>query len=202
MYRAKVAVSFLLVCLVSATAGFAYADVVHLSSGQSLIDVQVLSKSWRGYDVQITGNVTVFFARDEVVDLELDRIEPLRSARRKKRPSTDPDTLQGKATGDEVSPDMSARLQQPVNVNFENTEITEIVKFLTDVYGVPVILDPALFEPGGLTDTRWSVDFEDAQFIKVINQLALDKGLQYSIVGDTIRVFRTKPPPVPGGQIP
>ena len=86
------------------------ADVVHLSSGQKLTNVQVLSKNWRGYEIQLSQDVKIFFERDEVTSVEYDRIEPGRAARR--RAATQQKGTGGPFRGQEVSPELGQQLQQ------------------------------------------------------------------------------------------
>jgi len=195
MIPLKVTLTFGLLAVLYALQGPASADEVYLSSGQRLTNVQVLSKNWKGYKVQLTGEVDIFFARDEIVDVELDNIEPGREAgRRQKR---DSETAIPSATfrGVEVSPKLSALLQLPVDkIHFENEEISVILASLFDVYGVKVELDPALLGPGGLDDTTWTVNFEEAKVITVIERLRVDKGLDYRIKGETIILYKPVSP--------
>ena len=83
MVRLKITLGFGILALLCIVQGPVAADVIHLSSGQRLTNVQVLSKNWRGYEVQLTSEVTIFFSRDEIVGVERDDIEPGRDARRR-----------------------------------------------------------------------------------------------------------------------
>jgi len=195
MFRSKYAAICVVVAVVLTASGMVHADVVHLNTGQSLTDVQVVSKNWRGYEIQLTPDVTVFFSRDEIVDVERDNIEPGRELRGRKPGSADSgESVTRPFHGDEVSPELSARLQELVNVHFDKVDLRDITKKLSEVYGVDVQLDPRLFEPGGLDDSTWSVNSENEQFINVIKQLVLDKGLTYTIRGDTIVLSKAGSP--------
>ncbi len=162
------------------------ADVVHLSSGQKLTNVQVLSKNWRGYEIQLSQDVKIFFERDEVTSVEYDRIEPGRAARR--RAATQQKGTGGPFRGQEVSPELGQQLQQSVNVRFENQDIRKIVASMSEAYGIKVEFDPAVFGPGGLKDSTWTVDMNDVPFIKVIEKLVNDKGLHADLDGEIIRL--------------
>jgi hypothetical protein len=195
MGRLKIALGFGVLALLCAIHEPVAADVIHLGSGQRLTNVQVLSKNWRGYEVELTaGGVTIFFSRDEIVGVERDDIEPGRDARRSQEEYTEPGQSLVPFQGDEVSPEMSASLQVPVNLRFENNEITDIVRTLSEAYGIKLVLDPAVMEPGGLDDTTWTVNFEGAQFITVIQQLVTEKGLDYRIEGETITLHKPVSP--------
>jgi len=191
----KVISTFGLVALLCAIQVLAPADEVYLRSGQRLTNVQVLSKNWKGYEVQLTGEVNIFFARDEILGVDLDSIEPGRAARRRQKRDSETAIRSAMFRGVEVSPKLSALLQLPVDkIHFENEEISVILASLFEVYGVKVELDPALLGPGGLDDTTWTVNFEDAKLITVIERLGVDKGLDYRIEGETIILYRPDSP--------
>ena len=201
MVRMKVTLSFGLLALLCTIQGSAPADVIHLSSGQRLTAVQVLSTNWKGYEVQLTADVTIFFARDEIVGVERDNIEPGRAARRGQTRVAETPTQPAAFRGVEVSPELSALLQSRVKVRFENKEISVILRSLSEVYGVNIELDPALLRPGGLDDTTWTVNFEDAKFITVIEQLVIDKGLDYRIEGENIILYKPASPSPAAGNL-
>ncbi len=201
MVRLKITLGFGILALLCTVQGSVAADVIHLSSGQRLTNVQVLSKNWRGYEVQLTSDVTIFFARDEIAGVERDNIEPGRAARRRQANDTESSQQIASFHGDEVSPEMSVLLQLPINLRFENKEITDILRTLSETHNVELVLDPAVMEPGGLDDTTWTVNFENAQLITVIQQLVTDKGLDYRIEGETITLHKPVSP-VPGDGSP
>ena len=194
MVRFKIISGFGVLVFLCTIHGPVAADVIHLSSGQSLTNVQVLSKNWKGYEVQLTSEVTIFFARDEIVGVERDDIEPGRVARSAQANDVGSGEQLVPFLGEEVSPEMSASLLVPVNLRFESNEITDIVRTLSEAYGVQLILDPAVMEPGGLDDTTWTVNFEGEQFIAVIQQLVTDKGLEYRIENETIILSKPASP--------
>ncbi len=200
MIRRDAAVGVVLGICVALAGRATYADVVHLSTGQSLTDVQVLSKNWKGYDIQLTPQLTIFFSRDEIESVERDNIEPGRAAR--SRRGATGETGAGAETqfhGEPVSPELSARLQELVNVSFRGDNISEIVRVLSEAYDVEVKLDPTLLEPGSMPDPTWTADFENAPFISVIQQLVADKGLKYRIdrETETIIIFGDSGPESP-----
>jgi hypothetical protein len=200
MLRPRIVKSLNVAAAVVLVSGIAMADDVYLASGQKLTNVQVVSKNWKGYEVQLAQEVTIFFERAEIENVEYDRIEPGRAARRAR--ANEPPKQGGAFRGQEVSPLLGERLQQPVNVSFEGVDIRDIVGILSDACGIEVKLHPSMFGPGGLEDILWTVKLDEAPFIKVIERLLLDKGLQADLEGDVIQLSVAGPPPPPGAPPP
>ncbi len=93
-------------------------------------------------------------------------------------------TRQGEAEEESWREEIQSKLDQKVSMNFEDTDMVEVVKFLQDITDVNIILDNAIIAEGDVPPIRLQVDgMELRNALDFIMQLS---GLQYVIKNEAI----------------
>jgi len=114
-------------------------DVVTLTTGAVLRNVQVIRRTPKEFEIQVVAEVSLKIPRRLVADVQYDDVEP---SRRRARPPArkEADTLVGAKLKPEVHKKLTSAIPEPV-LRYEDTDLVTILDDLSRRVGVTIELD-------------------------------------------------------------
>ncbi|PCJ55908.1 MAG: hypothetical protein COA73_13175 [Candidatus Hydrogenedentota bacterium] len=132
-------------------------DLVTLTTGAIMSNVQVLRDTPHGYEIQVLeGMAPILIPRKMVVSIEYDDIDPLHEKRKSEMFGKGDDTL---ASGQQLAPELMERLRKPVPgdpIALVDTDLIKIVNQIATRSEVTIAIHPSI-ENIAPQDRIWSI---------------------------------------------
>ncbi len=152
-------------------------DLITLTTGAIMSNVQVLRDTPKGYEIQVLeGMAPIVLPRKMVVSIEYDDIDPLHDKRMDKMLGKQDNSS---ASGQQLAPELMERLRKPVPgdaIIIANGDLIQIVKEIATRSNVKITIHPSVEQTIPIPERAWSVTTRpDLPLIQLLEKQLLTK---------------------------